>query len=43
MKFSGCGKNMKTKSGIEPMTEFIRLKREFFTRDVLEVAPDLLG
>jgi DNA-3-methyladenine glycosylase len=41
--FSGCGKNMKIKSGIKPMTEIIRLKREFFTRDVLEVAPDLLA
>ncbi len=34
---------MKTRYGIEPMTELIRLERKFFTRDVLEVAPELLS
>jgi DNA-3-methyladenine glycosylase len=34
---------VKIKSNIELMTELARLQRDFFTRDVLEVAPQLLG
>lgn len=32
-----------TKEGGLPMEELLRLERDFFARDVLEVAPDLLG
>ncbi len=39
---SGNGNNMKGKQLIKPVPEIIRLERDFFTRDVLEVAPDLL-
>jgi DNA-3-methyladenine glycosylase len=35
--------NWKIKSGIDIMASGERLKREFFIRDVLEVAPDLLS
>jgi DNA-3-methyladenine glycosylase len=40
---SGNGNYMTGKPLIEPLPEIRRLDREFFTRDVLEVAPDLLG
>ncbi len=33
----------KTKSLIDKMTSLTRLSREFFIRDVLDVAPDILG
>jgi DNA-3-methyladenine glycosylase len=41
-KFSGNGNNMTAKAHIKPALEIRRLEREFFTRDVLDVAPDLL-
>lgn len=40
---SDCGKNMKAEFPIEPLKAYSRLNREFYTRDVLKVAPDLLG
>ena len=39
--YSNSGKCMKRRSGTEE--SFINLNRDFFTRDVLEVAPDLIG
>ena len=42
-KSSGDGNNMTGKQHIEPVPEIKRLKRYFFTRDVLNVAPDLLS
>ena len=42
-RFSGNGMNLKTKFHIDTMASGTRLKREFFIRDVLDVAPDLIG
>ena len=41
-KFLKSGMNMKGKSHIDPL-ESIRLSSAFFTRDVLFVAPELVG
>lgn len=40
---SDNGKNMTRKPPIKSIPENIKLKRDFFTRDVLKVAPELLG
>ena len=42
-KFSGNGMNMTEKQPIRTFPGIIRPERSFFTRDVLEVAPELLG
>lgn len=42
-RFSGNGINLKTKFHTDTMFSDTRLKREFFIRDVLDVAPDLIG
>jgi DNA-3-methyladenine glycosylase len=42
-KSSGNGKNMTGKQSIRSIPEIKRLERNFFARDVLEVAPELLG
>jgi DNA-3-methyladenine glycosylase len=42
-KYSENGMNSKTKFLIETMTTGARLTRDFYTRDVLEVAPEILG
>jgi DNA-3-methyladenine glycosylase len=41
-KSSGNGKNMTERSPIRSVPEIRKLERSFFTRDVLEVAPELL-
>lgn len=41
-KSSGNGKNMMERSPIRSAPEIRKLERSFFTRDVLEVAPELL-
>jgi len=38
-----CGKSMKTGSFTEIIKQSQRLPREFYIRDVLDVAPDLIG
>jgi len=45
VKFSGSGMDMKTKSAINPLSMLTgeRLTNEFFIRDVLEVAPEMIG
>jgi DNA-3-methyladenine glycosylase len=43
MLFSENGTNSKTKFGINRMTLEKRLSKEFFIRDVLDVAPELIG
>ena len=42
-RYSGNGRNWKTRLLIELMIEGLRLSKDFYTRDVLEVAPDLPG
>ena len=42
-RFSGNGMNWKIKSLIDNMIRGIRLSREFFIRDVLDVAPEMPG
>ena len=42
-RFSKNGKNWRTKPLIDKMTTGTRLSREFYIRDVLDVAPELLG
>jgi len=42
-RFSGNGMNWITKFHIDSMDSITRLSREFFIRDVLDVAPDLIG
>jgi DNA-3-methyladenine glycosylase len=42
-RFSENGMNWKTKFHIDSVDSEKRLQREFFIRDVLDVAPDLLG
>lgn len=41
--YSGPGRNMKTKSGIDKLTAWKKAGRDFFLRDVLVVAPELLS
>jgi DNA-3-methyladenine glycosylase len=41
--FSPSGTNLKIKFLIETMSSSARLARDFYTRDVLEVAPGLIG
>jgi DNA-3-methyladenine glycosylase len=43
VKYSGYGTGLKKKSHIDRMNSGSRLTKDFFTRDVLEVAPDLIG
>jgi DNA-3-methyladenine glycosylase len=40
---SEAGINLKTKFHIDVMTSSVRLTREYFIRDVLEVAPEIIG
>jgi DNA-3-methyladenine glycosylase len=42
-RFLKSGNRMTTKSHTDNMNSNYRLSREFYTRDVLEVAPDLIG
>ena len=42
-RYSGNGTNWKIRFLIELMNEGIRLSKDFYTRDVLDVAPDLPG
>jgi DNA-3-methyladenine glycosylase len=42
-RYSGNGTNWKIRLLIELMNEGIRLSKDFYTRDVLDVAPDLPG
>ena len=41
--FSKYGRKMKTGSPTDIEIPYQRISRGFYTRDVLEVAPDLLG